>query len=59
MLITDHERLTPEGSSGKVNAPALFRRFFETFGVWDAMGLDEEPTCVEIHEAWKRLDVPN
>lgn len=58
MLITDHERLT-RGFFRKVNAPALFRRFFETFGVWDAMGLDAESTCVEIHEAWERLDVPN
>ncbi len=40
MPIADHERLTSTFFRG-VNSPLLFRRFFDGFRVWSAMGLAE------------------
>ena len=52
MAITDHERLTRHFFR-RVNSPELFKRFFEHFGVWDAMKLTVEARNDEIHAAWE------
>jgi len=58
MLIVDHERLTRSFFRG-VNSTALFRRFFDAYGVSAAMGLDEKAGPNQIHEAWEKLACPN
>lgn len=58
MLIVDHERLTRQFFR-RVNSTELFRLFFEEFGVWETMGLDEHATSEDIYAAWDQLDYPN
>lgn len=58
MLIVDHERLT-RTFFRRVNSPALFRRFFQAFGVWERMALDEKAGADRIHAAWCVLECPN
>lgn len=58
MLIVDHERLT-RSFFRRVNSSALFRRFFQAFGVWERMALDEKAGADRIHEAWLDLECPN
>lgn len=55
MLIIDHEQLT-RGFFRGVNSTALFRRFFDSHGVWEGMGLREESRAEQIYSAWAKLD---
>lgn len=58
MRIIDHERLTSRFFRD-VNSGTLFRRFFEHFGAWAAMGLDEAANGGKIYEAWGKLVCDN
>ncbi len=58
MPIVDHERLTRQFFR-RINSTELFRLFFEEFGVWETMGLDEHATNDDIYAAWDKLDCPN
>jgi len=58
MRIVDHERLT-SGFFRDVNSGTLFERFFQSFGVWGAMGLDVEADGGEIYKAWTKLVCDN
>lgn len=58
MAITDHERLTRHFFR-RVNSVELFKRFFEHFGVWDAMKLTAEARNDEVHAAWESLYNPD
>ncbi|MGE0191202.1 MAG: hypothetical protein AB7T63_04085 [Planctomycetota bacterium] len=54
MRIPDHQRLTRSFFRG-VTSPHLFRRFFDSFGVWDRMELDDEAKADAIFRAWEGL----
>lgn len=55
MTLVDHEPLT-RGFFRGVNSTPLCRRFFDSFGVWEGMGLNDESRPDQIYAAWSKLD---
>jgi hypothetical protein len=55
MALVDHESLN-RGFFRGIDSTALFRRFFEHFGVWDQMGIADDSRPETIYLAWSKLD---
>ncbi|MFA5161892.1 MAG: hypothetical protein WC421_06565 [Elusimicrobiales bacterium] len=51
-MMKEHKRLTA-GFFRSVNAPELFKQFFDKFGAWQQLGLKEKPKNDDIYDAWQ------